>query len=474
MRSTSFTRFTIVAAVASVAAGQQSIPLTIPAGVPLRLYLTRRAPKKVGEPVRAKLLEPVFAFDREVLPAGAEVSGRVTRLTPVPKAQRAASMLAGDFTPLHGAQVVFTDLLLPGGRRIQLATRETAGLASIYEQPRPQKRRKHRSDAQRKDAQNGGVLGTAKSEAQNRINGAISARTHGIADIVRSPNKREKLHDFLIAKLPYHPQWVRKGTRFDAELERPLSFGSAMPKADILKLIGTQPPADSIVHSRLLTALDSGSAQQGDKVEAVVSQPLFSPDHHLILPAGAHLIGKVTVAHRARWFHRGGQLRFNFQQIDLPDEVRQYIASQPPVEFKTVATLNAAEGSGKSTIKVDEEGGVKAVEPKTRLIRPAIALLVASRAIDNDTGHARAAGAADGNAGGRTLGGISGFGLLGAFAAHISPGMASALAMYGLGWSVYSTVVSRGGEVEFSKNAALDIRFGARPPAAAAKFARTF
>jgi hypothetical protein len=29
-----------------------------------------------------------------------------------------------------------------------------------------------------------------------------------------------------------------------------------------------------------------------------------------------------------------------------------------------------------------------------------------------------------------------------------------------MGWSVYSTVISRGKEVEFQKNAALEIRFG--------------
>src|SRR5690348_13346105 len=50
-------------------AGQ--IPVSIPAGVPLRLYLTRRVPKKPGALVEAKVLEPVYAFDRQVIPAGA-------------------------------------------------------------------------------------------------------------------------------------------------------------------------------------------------------------------------------------------------------------------------------------------------------------------------------------------------------------------------------------------------------------------
>jgi hypothetical protein len=445
--------------------------LTVPTGAPLRIYLTRRLPKKVGEPVHAKLLEPVFAFNREVLPAGAEVLGHVSRLAPVPKMQRAAAILNGDFTPLHRAEVVFTEIVLPDGRHMSLSTSESEGLNSVYTPPRPPKpSKKKKPDGA---PSNGGVLGTAKSQVKTQIDSAINAKTRGVADIVRSPNKKEKLEDFLMAKLPYHPQWVRKGTRFDAELDRPLQFGAETVTTATLSLVGSQVPADSVVHTRLLTPLSSGDASQGDNVEAVVVQPLFSRDNKLILPAGASLSGKVTVASRARWFHRGGHLRFSFQRIELPEDVRNHLPAEPSPEFKTLATLDNAEGSGKATIKVDSEGEVKTVESKTRFIGPAIAVLIAARTMDNDAGKVRA-GAADGNAGGRTLGGISGFGLLGAFAAQASHGLASALGFYGMGWSVYSTVVARGGEVEFQKNAALDIRFGARAPVAGSKFARAF
>jgi len=34
------------------------------------VYLTRRLPKRLGAPVEAKVMEPVFAFDREVVPVG--------------------------------------------------------------------------------------------------------------------------------------------------------------------------------------------------------------------------------------------------------------------------------------------------------------------------------------------------------------------------------------------------------------------
>jgi hypothetical protein len=45
-----------------------------------------------------------------------------------------------------------------------------------------------------------------------------------------------------------------------------------------------------------------------------------------------------------------------------------------------------------------------------------------------------------------------------------------AFGYYGLAWSVYSSVIARGGEVQFDKNAMMDIRFGERTPAPGAKF----
>src|SRR5258708_17903787 len=81
------------------------IALTVPSGAPLRVYLTSKVRKKVDAPVRAKMIEPVFAFDREVIPAGADVVGRVVRVHPVPRRQRAQAMVNGDFTPLHRAEI---------------------------------------------------------------------------------------------------------------------------------------------------------------------------------------------------------------------------------------------------------------------------------------------------------------------------------------------------------------------------------
>jgi len=446
------------------------IALTIPAGAPVRVYLTKRISKRLGAPVEAKLVEPLYAFDRQVVGAGAVVRGRVSSATPVSNWQRARAIMNGDFTPLRSAKVEFTTLTLPDGRQLALRTAESLPLNSMVNlnPPKPKKQKNRPQTA------NGGVLGTARQTAQDKINAQINARTRGVADIVRAPNKKEKLEEFLIAKLPYHPQWVRRGTRFDAELRDPLQFGSAAMQKEMLALMGSQPGADSVVHARLLTPLDSATSKLGENVEAVVVEPLFSPDRKLLLPEGTRLTGVVVVATRARWFHRGGQLRFNFQHVALPDDVARLRDSLPgesqpaPQPFQTVATLQGAETGGKSEIKVDEEGGVKATESKTRLIAPLIAVMIANKSMDNDAG--RHGGAGEANVGGRTTGGGSGFGMVGALAAQSSRYVGTAFGIYGMAWSVYSSVIARGGEVQFGRNAVVDIKFGSRTPAPGAKF----
>jgi hypothetical protein len=457
----------------------QSIPLTVPAGVPLRLYLTKRVSKRVNAAVEAKLLGPVYAFDHEVIPAGTQAIGHVSRMQPVAKWERTRAVLGGDFTPLHVAQVEFTSLVLPDGRELQLHTIPSEGLGSFVPLRPPKQRNPNVQSA-------GGVVGTTKQKIKDQANAQID-RIESIPDIVRGTNKKEWLSDYLMSRLPYHPQYVRSRTRFDAELAAPLDFGPEDVTQDSLGLLGSQPAAGSVVHARLLTPLDSGSSTSGQKVEAVLDQPLFSADHKLILPEGTHLDGSVVLAKRAGWFHRAGRLRFSFQNLELPEVARLLVPprtfaplapavpEEKRLQLRTQGTLSAAEGR-KAPLKVDSEGGVRATESKTRFLGTALALLAARAAGDNDPVRAPSSGGTRGaiigqspNVGGRTLGGGLGFGLLGTIAAQSSRNVGAALGYYGLAWSVYSTVVARGPEVQFNKNAVVDIGFNRRSPAGASK-----
>jgi hypothetical protein len=121
-------------------------------------------------------LEPVFAFDREVIPAGTVALGKVSRTQPVRKWQRFTAILNGDFTPLRRAQVEFTTLRLPDGRELVTHTVESMGLNSIYIEPSPKKKKDQKAQPQNP---NGGILETAKQTAKDRIKGAIDARIRG-------------------------------------------------------------------------------------------------------------------------------------------------------------------------------------------------------------------------------------------------------------------------------------------------------
>lgn len=456
-----------------IASPPEKIALSVPAGTPLRLYLTHRVSKRSGAAVEAKLLEPLYVFDRQVAPAGAKVMGRVSRVEGVSKSERTRALLNGDFTPLHRAYVEFTELQMPDGRTIPLHTMESTGLDSLV--PR------NPAKAKQPAAQNsGGVVAASKRQIEDQIHAQID-RVKSIPDIVRGPDKKELAEDYLMSKLPYHPQYVRNGTRFDAELRDPLDFGSADVTRDSLALLGSQPPAESVAHARLLTPLDSHDSKQGQRVQAMLVQPIFSADHKLILPEGTRLDGSVVVVKKARSFHRGGQLRFTFQGLQLPDQALEFLAKarandaagQPAkpkeLQVRTEATLKAAE-SGSAPLKVDGEGGVQAKESKTRFIGTAVAVLVARRAGDNDPIRAKGTNTVIGqqqNVAGRTLGGGFGFGLIGAGIAQSSRTVGAAFGYYGLAWVLYSTVIARGAEVQFNRDAAVDIGFNARTAVAA-------
>ena len=447
-----------------------NISLIVPAGVPLRLYLTKRIPKRIDAPVEARLLTPVYAFDQEVIPMGAQVFGRVSRLQPVSKWDRTRAVLGGDFTPLHVAQIEFTSLQTSNGQKMELHTIECPGLKSLVPLV-PLKKR-----SQSGQTNKGGIVAEAKQKAKDAIEAQI-ARIKSIPEIVRGPGKKELLYDFAMSKLPYHPQYVHSRTRIDAELQAPLDFGSKTVAQAYLSQLGSQPAPGSIAHARLLTPLHSMSSKPGDKVQAVLEEPLFSADRKLVLPQGTLVDGSVTMVKRAKWFHRGGHLRFNFLSIELSRQVAELMAAQTSVpllvegrqqrvlKFRTQATLHAAEG-GHARFKVDKEGGVQATESKTRFIGTAVALLIARSAADRDHDHPRgvAGTGQNPNITGRTLGGGLGFGLLGSIASQSSPNVGAAFGYYGMAWAVYSTVFARGAEVEFGKNAVIDIGFNQRAP----------
>ncbi len=432
-------------------------PLTIhlqaDAGTPLRAYLTNHAWYRQNEPVKAKLIAPVWSFDRQIVPAGTVLEGHISQLIPVPKMMRARAILGGDFTPLKQAQITFTSFVLADGRTFQIQALPSFGLGTYYVPPRA---KKVAPKPQTAPKSSNALVETAKQQAQTELH----AQSRGLYDLVRAPNKKEWLEDWLLTKLPYHRQWYRSGMRIDSILAQNVDFGTGQVPAADLKEMGTTPPPDSVAQMRMTATATSADAKVGDPLRGVLAQPLFNSKNQLVLPQGTQFMGKITLARPARMFHRGGKLRFAIEDFQLPPEAAER-AALPAAPTPTRAQLAAMETTPTAAMKVDEEGTATATESKTRLIRPIIAGLIAAKSLDNDAGRQTATGSGPNNAPARGLAGFSGFGLLGWAASKGPHPVSAALGFYGLGWSIYTNIISRGTDVTLQKDAEAAIRFGA-------------
>jgi hypothetical protein len=444
-----------------------TIPLAAESGIALRVYATSRVPMRMGQPVTAKLIDSVFSFDRVVIPAGVELRGKVVKLDPVPKLMRMHALIGGDFTPLHFARVEFNSLTLPDGRVLPLHTESSEGLTAIYQEPKPPKK-PPKQPPQPGPPKDPTLLDQARQQAKIQINQQIDAqlnqRTFGVGSLIRGPNKMERLVDLAMSRMPYHPQWYRRGTRFDSVLAERVDLGAAEVPATALSGLGGQPSVSQTARVRFLSTVSSEDATVGDKVEASLSQPLMGPGGALLLPEGTRLSGSVRQAKPARWLHRPGRLRFTFDQVELPAYARAGQETTRKLETAE-AHLESADTDPTANVKIDSEGGAKATESKARFLAPAIAAAIALKTMDNDTGKRVPTGSGTGtpNRGGLTLGGLSGFGLIGAAVAHTSPNVGVALGWWGMAVTTYSTVVSRGHDVVFARNTEMEVRFGPRP-----------
>jgi type IV secretory pathway VirB10-like protein len=140
----------------------------------------------------------------------------------------------------------------------------------------------------------------AKKQAHQEWDNAMKQLT--------TPGKIRRLERYGEAQLPVHRQYIPAGTVYFAELEDPLDFGSEVMTTPMASSIGSELPAGSVVHARLVTPLSSATAHQGQDVEAVLSQPLMD-GARLVLPQGSRLKGTVRQAQPARRMKRNGQLR---------------------------------------------------------------------------------------------------------------------------------------------------------------------
>jgi hypothetical protein len=274
-----------------------------------------------------------------------------------------------------------------------------------------------------------------------RVLATARTRVHAAIETVRAPGKLERLKALAIAGLPYHPQYLDKGTLFTAQLSAPLVFGDAAVTPAAAP--GSRPTPGSLLTARLATPLDSRASVRGVPITAVVTTPVFSSDHRLIFPEGTRLFGEVTYAKRARRFHRNGQLRFLFERVQVSD------AAAAPL----LASLHEVQTNAGDHIHVDDEGGTSVKNTKTRFIAPALAVLALRQGNDHDHHDDDAddinGGTASGHSGHWGLGSLIGFRVSGLLLNRLSPSVGVGLTVLGVVRTLYSNILARGKDVDF-------------------------
>lgn len=434
-------------AIAPKAPDTPAIALTVPQGTPVKVTLDQELRvQSVGQPVHGKVVEPVYAFDQLVVPAGSEVLGKIVAIDGVNKKTRILAGMNANFSPQRPVHVDFNELVLPDGRHVPMQVSVSPASSGVLRfvpagQPKQTKVQQGKSKASRE-------IGEMRDEIKHEWDNA-KAQLH-------EPGKKHKLERYAVAQLPYHPQYMDPGTSFNADLKQPLEFGSEALKPEMVMAIGTPPPSGSVVHALLVTPLSSATSKKGDPVEAVISQPLVVSDK-LFVPQGSHLKGTVLEARPARMLNRSGQLRIVFHELVPPNGIQQ----------KLEASLEGVEVSNGDHLTLDSEGGAQVVQPKTRYLTTAFSVALATTtAGDEDRGKLQNGGD---NVGRGAMTGASGFKLIGTLVgafAH-SRAVSSGLGFYGAGMSVYDHFLTRGREVVYPKDMSMVVGFGKRESASA-------
>jgi hypothetical protein len=424
-------------------AQEKTMALTVPKGAPLEIALDKDIRvRKAGQEIHGRVVQPVYAFDELVVPAGTDVGGHIAKIERISGKNRVFGILNGDLTPARKVDVEFTDLLFPDGKRVPFQAVITPGTG------RPIQLVTAKDDGKKKGIQDAAAkkIDEAKQQARETWNQAMKQ--------VKAPGKMRRLEQYAIAQLPARHQYLHPGTVYFAELEQPLDFGSEVVTASRIASLGTPPPTGSLVHALLITPLDSATTQKGAEVEAVLSQPLLDGDR-LILCEGSRLKGTVVQAKPARRWHHNGQLRIIFRELVPPDGVQQ----------KVVASLESVQAGRDEHVKLDSEGGAEATSPKTRYVSTALTLALTTAAFRQ---HNDADDAAEGQSNNGVAGGIAGFKLVGLVlgVAVKSQPVGMAMGAYGSARSVYSHFIAKGRDVTFAKNTPMEISLGAprKPP----------
>ncbi len=394
--------------------------LTLPKGTSLQVEVTRQYPMKAGESIQGELLHPIYEAGRLAVPAHTILEGKVLALKPDKKMRRRGRLM-GDFTPFHTAKVRFDELTLPGGP-VPISATAAADGAPLLQLTAAGAAPKH------------SFVRRQWSQARRQFHDRLVWFT--------KPGLGGRALQMLYHQLPYHPERIAANTAWSFELSAPLTLpGPPSPAANpapVASAVGK--PETWTVNALLTRELTSARARPGDPVKALVVEPVYNKDKHLVVPEGATLIGRVTEAKAARSFGRNGKLRFSFQQIRFPQGVGQSVQG----------SLTGATAQKTQDLQLDAEGTVTP-RNKSSVVGPILLTMLAGKGLDQDGGVAANAAHAGVAA--------NGLGLVGRIVgvAAGSPNLAAGIGFYAAGLSFYDNFLRSGRDVVFPKDTRIEI-----------------
>jgi hypothetical protein len=422
--------------------------MSVSPGTPIKVALDSEVRiQKVGQLVHGKTTDPVYAFDKLLIPAGTAVNGKIEAIDGVSKTVRVQNALNANFSPVRNVHLQFDELVMADGRHVPIKTVASPApneiLQFVSASEKEEKKKKPTETASTE-------VSEAKHEIKRQVNKQVNQRWSNLKRQVREPVKT--LKNYAIAQSPVHRQYLHAGTSFNADLLQPLDFGTEAVKPEALTSVGAPPPSGSVVHARLVTPLNSSTTKKGEPVEAVITEPLVVADH-LILPEGSVIKGSVVQVQPARRLSRNGQLRILFHEVAPPNGIQQ----------KVEASLEAVAVAKDTHLKLDAEGGAQVTTPRTRYLTTGIAVTLAAAGGSGDR-DAGAAGRSVGEAGKGAAQGASGFRLVGTVLSLTarSPALSATMGAYGAASSIYYHFLARGRDVVYPKDMAMIIGLGTR------------
>ncbi|MGA8088829.1 MAG: hypothetical protein WCA10_16225 [Terracidiphilus sp.] len=391
-------------------------------GTSLQVEISRNHPVKVGEPIEARLMHPIYAQGKLVVPQNTPLEGHVVALQ-ADRKTRWHARLRGDFTPFHIVEVQFDKLDLPAGT-VPIAAAPAANGAPVLKLSAPGVSRRQ------------SFIARHWAEAKANLHDRIAYFT--------APGKGDRALQLLYHQLPYHPERIDAHTAWSFELTAPLD----LPESALAETAATLPAPPSTasgsgktevwsVNATLARDLTSASAKPGDSVEALVVEPVYNKDRQLVVPQGSKLVGKVSSARAARSFGRNGKLRFTFQQVRFPEGYRRQVEG----------ALAGAATEKTQNLSLDAEGTITP-RSQSSAIAPLLLTMLAGRALDEDGNLTAQTGVAS-----------NGFGLIGRIVgvAAGNRNLAASIGFYAAALSVYDNFLHSGRDVVFPRDTRIEI-----------------